>query len=42
MVGWLQQQDVLLDDETLFCMEYTGIYNTGVVNFLVEQKHRHG
>ena len=38
MVNWLQQQDVLLNSETLFCMEYTGIYNTGLVNFLVEQK----
>ena len=38
MVTWLQQQGVLLNTETLFCMEYTGIYNTGLVNFLVEQK----
>ncbi|HEV8081689.1 MAG TPA: transposase [Chitinophagaceae bacterium] len=38
MVNWMQQQDVLLNSETLFCMEYTGIYNTGLVNFLVEQK----
>lgn len=38
MITWLQRQDVLLDTETLFCMEYTGIYNTGLVNFLVEQK----
>ena len=38
MLTWLQQQDVSLDNETLFCMEYTGIYNTGLVNFLVEQK----
>ena len=38
MVKWLQQQDVLLNSETLFCMEYTGIYNAGLVTFLVEQK----
>ena len=38
MITWLQQQDVLLNSETLFCMEYTGIYNTGLVNFLVEQR----
>jgi transposase len=38
MIAWLQQQDVLLNGETLFCMEYTGIYNTGLVNFLVEKK----
>jgi transposase len=33
---WLHQHDVLLNDETLVCMEYTGIYNTGLVNFLVK------
>jgi len=38
MVAWLLQQDVLLNTETLFCMEYTGLYNVGLVNFLVEQK----
>jgi transposase len=38
MLDWLKQQDVVLNDQTLFCMEYTGIYNTGLVNFLVEQK----
>ena len=38
MVTWLLQQNVLLNKETLFCMEYTGIYNAGLVNFLVEQK----
>jgi len=35
MVLWLKQQDVHLDKETLFCMEDTGIYNYGLVNFLV-------
>ncbi len=38
MLTWLDQQDVLLDNETLFCMEYTGIYNTGLVHFLVDKK----
>lgn len=38
MLTWLQQQKVLLNTESLFCMEYTGIYNTGLVNFLIEQK----
>ena len=35
---WLQTHHVLLDDETLFCMEYTGIYKTGLVHFLVKAK----
>jgi len=34
---WLHQQDVRLNDETLVCMEYTGVYNTGLVNFLVKE-----
>ncbi|MEO6000200.1 MAG: IS110 family transposase [Chitinophagaceae bacterium] len=34
---WLAQQDVLLDEETLFCMEYTGIYNTALVDYLVSK-----
>ena len=38
MVIWLQQLGVLLNTETLFCMEYTGIYNAGLANFLIEQK----
>ena len=38
MVTWLHQQNISLNIETLFCMEYTGIYNAGLVNFLVEQK----
>jgi transposase len=36
MLVWLQQHDAGLDDHTLVCMEYTGIYNTGCVNFLVQ------
>ena len=38
MQTWLQKQGVLLDEQTLFCMEYTGIYNTGLVQFLVKAK----
>lgn len=36
MKNWLQRQGVLLDEQTLFCMEYTGIYNTGLVHYLVK------
>lgn len=36
MLMWLHQHKAELDDETLVCMEYTGIYNTGCVNFLVQ------
>jgi transposase len=35
---WLKQQGVLMDQETLFCMEYTGIYNTALVNYLYGKK----
>lgn len=38
MLVWLQQHGVLFDDETLFCMEYTGIYNTALVRYLVDNK----
>ena len=38
MIIWLKQQRVLLNFETLVCLEYTGIYNTGLVNFLIEEK----
>ena len=38
MSEWLDQQGVLVDSQTLFCMEYTGLYNTGLVNYLVENK----
>jgi transposase len=34
MVEWLDKHGVLLDEQTLFCMEYTGLYNTGLVEFL--------
>ena len=33
---WLQQHGVLLNGDTLLCMEFTGIYNTGLVQYLVE------
>lgn len=32
---WLQQHCVEISGNTLFCMEYTGIYNTGLVKYLV-------
>lgn len=38
MQQWLGQQGVCLNAETLFCMEYTGLYNTGLVKYLVEEK----
>jgi len=38
MKEWLQKHEALLNEETLFCMEYTGIYNTGLVNFLYHEK----
>lgn len=38
MQNWLQKLGVLLDEQTLFCMEYTGIYNTGLVHYLVKAK----
>ena len=38
MNKWLKQKDVLLDEETLFCMEFTGIYNTALVDYLSSKK----
>ncbi len=38
MIHWLEQQGVRADTDTLFCMEYTGLYNTGLVNYLVQKK----
>jgi transposase len=38
MAEWLGEQEGLLNDETLFCMEFTGIYNTCLVDYLVKQK----
>lgn len=38
MKEWLQSQGVEMNEATLFCMEYTGIYNTRVLEFLRDQK----
>ena len=38
MQEWLLENEVKADDETLFCMENTGLYNTGLVNHLVKNK----
>jgi transposase len=38
LIQWLKQQDVLVNSETLFCMEYTGLYNSGLVSFITGQK----
>ena len=38
MIAWLLKVDVSLGDETLFCMENTGLYNTGLVNFLMKNE----
>lgn len=35
---WLLKNNVKADDETLFCMENTGLYNTGLVNYLLKNK----
>ena len=36
MQEWLLLYEVRTDDETLFCMENTGLYNTGLVSYLVK------
>ena len=38
MKEWLKKQGVLLDETTLFCMEYTGIYNITLTKFLCDEK----
>ena len=38
MQEWLLLYEVRTDDETLFCMENTGLYNTGLVSYLVKFK----
>lgn len=38
MKEWLKKQDVLLNNETLFCMEFTGLYNTPLVSYLTKKK----
>ena len=36
MQEWLLTYEVKVDNETLFCMENTGLYNAGLVNYLVK------
>jgi transposase len=38
MKQWLEKQGVYFNEETLVCMEYTGMYNTALVNYLCEEK----
>jgi transposase len=38
MQQWLMKYELKVDDETLFCMENTGLYNTGLVNYLIRNK----
>jgi transposase len=38
MQEWLLMYEVKPDAETLFCMENTGLYSTGLINFLVKNK----
>jgi len=38
MMNWLKQQGITPGEDTLFCMEYTGLYNHGLVNYLVKAK----
>ena len=38
MKEWLEKQGVFLDAATLFCMEYTGIYNIPLTKFLCDEK----
>lgn len=35
---WLLKHEVNIDEETLFCMENTGLYNNGIINYLVKAK----
>lgn len=32
---WLQEQDIVIDNDVLICMEHTGIYINGVVEYLI-------
>lgn len=38
MIRWLKKQKVSMDEQTVFCMEYTGLYNRGLLGFLTGQK----
>ena len=35
-INWLAQHQIVVDDSVLFCMEHTGIYITGVVDFFLQ------
>lgn len=37
MQDWLKKNGVLINEQTLFCMEFTGIYNNGLLDFLGNQ-----
>lgn len=37
-IEWLKEHDVLLDDNVLICMEHTGIYIHGLIEFLVHHE----
>lgn len=37
MQDWLMKNGVLINEQTLFCMEFTGIYNNGLLDFLGNQ-----
>ena len=34
-IQWLKSNDVTIGSDVLFCLEHTGIYISGIVNFLV-------
>jgi len=38
MEQWLKAQDIFLNNQTLFCMEHTGIYNQPIVSWLTAKK----
>lgn len=36
--SWLNENDIQFNEQTIFCMENTGIYNDGLVNHLLKKK----
>lgn len=38
LVKWLKSVGVNIDEQTVCCMEYTGLYNRSVLSFLAQQK----
>lgn len=38
MIRWLKKLKISIDEQTVFCMEYTGLYNRGLLSFLAPQK----